>query len=268
MDQKRREESKNLKKEGGRKDDSGKLRYDLIPPKALAELARVFTIGAKKYDDWNWSLGINWSQIYAALMRHIEAWRQGEQFDPLDGQKHLASVAWAAMILSEYEDFRKDLDDRPHTKIEKWKSFPGYPQYQISTQGRVRKIYAQSTQKRYKKSLYTLISRYKPEGYKYVTMYNKNRRKNFYIHRLVLSLFVRLPIKSEIVNHRNGKRDDNRVENLEWVTPSGNLIDSYRRGRKKLSPRRRKVVPPHFEDNQPFYDRHKMERNINDIVNE
>ena len=87
----------------GRKDDEGKLRYDLIPPEALAGLAAVYTMGARKYDDRNWERGLAYGRVYAALMRHLEAWRQGENCDRDDGQHHLDSVMWCAMSLRTYE---------------------------------------------------------------------------------------------------------------------------------------------------------------------
>jgi hypothetical protein len=96
----------------GRKDDSGKLRYDLIPPDALAALAYVYTIGAKKYDDHNWLKGMKWSRVIAAMMRHMELWRQGEKDDKDDGQHHLASVAWCAFALLTYERNNLGEDDR------------------------------------------------------------------------------------------------------------------------------------------------------------
>ena len=43
----------------GTKNDGGKLRYDLIPPRALEALAYVYTIGAAKYSDRNWEKGIS-----------------------------------------------------------------------------------------------------------------------------------------------------------------------------------------------------------------
>lgn len=96
----------------GRKDDAGKLRYDLMPPEALQELARVYTIGAAKYADRNWEKGIKYGRIYAALMRHLEAWRQGEDKDPVDGQYHLSSVLWCAAALLTFElRGQTDLDD-------------------------------------------------------------------------------------------------------------------------------------------------------------
>lgn len=97
----------------GRKDDEGRLRFDLIPPAPLEELARVYTIGASKYDDWNWLGGMKWSRIIGALHRHLNAWQQGTTYDPDDGQCALASVIWCAMTLMEYERLGIGEDDRP-----------------------------------------------------------------------------------------------------------------------------------------------------------
>lgn len=96
----------------GRKDDTGKLRYDLIPPEALEELARVYTIGAKKYSDRNWEKGMSWGRVFAAMMRHSWAWLRGETNDPVDGQHHLSSVAWCAFTLLTYEVRKVGTDDR------------------------------------------------------------------------------------------------------------------------------------------------------------
>jgi len=94
------------------KNDGGKLRYDLIPPEPLKALAFVYTLGASKYTDHNWRKGMKWSRCIAALMRHVEAFRAGEAFDQKDGQHHLASVAWCAFALMEYERTHSELDDR------------------------------------------------------------------------------------------------------------------------------------------------------------
>lgn len=87
--------------------------FDFMPARAMQELARVYTIGAAKYADRNWERGIAWSRVFAALQRHAWAWRAGEQCDPVDGQYHLASVAWCALALIEYERTHPELDDRP-----------------------------------------------------------------------------------------------------------------------------------------------------------
>ncbi len=96
----------------GRKDDSGKLRYDLIPVGPLQKLAEVYTIGAKKYDDRNWEGGLTWGRVFGALCRHAFAWWGGEILDPVDGQHHLSSVAWCAFALMQYEETHPELDDR------------------------------------------------------------------------------------------------------------------------------------------------------------
>lgn len=96
----------------GRKDDGGKLRFDLIPPVPLMRLAEVYTIGARKYSDRNWEKGIGWGRIFAALMRHAWNWWAGQKRDPVDGQHHLASVAWCAFALMQYEETHPELDDR------------------------------------------------------------------------------------------------------------------------------------------------------------
>jgi hypothetical protein len=96
----------------GRKDDTGKARFDLIPVKPLFKVAEVYTIGAAKYDDRNWEKGIKWGRVFGAMMRHAWDWWGGERYDPKDGQHHLASVAWAALTLMEYEETHPELDDR------------------------------------------------------------------------------------------------------------------------------------------------------------
>lgn len=96
----------------GRKDDGGKLRFDLLPPVPLMRIAEVYTIGAKKYSDRNWEKGILWGRIFGAMCRHAWNWWAGQKNDPVDGQHHLASVAWCAMTLMEYENTHPELDDR------------------------------------------------------------------------------------------------------------------------------------------------------------
>jgi hypothetical protein len=96
----------------GRKDDAGKLRFDLIPVEPLRKLVEVYTIGARKYADRNWEKGIQWGRIFAALQRHAWAFWAGEERDPVDGQLHLASVAWCAFALIEYARTHPELDDR------------------------------------------------------------------------------------------------------------------------------------------------------------
>jgi hypothetical protein len=53
-------------------------------------------------------------------------------------------------------------------------------------------------------------------------------RKQRAVHRMVASAFLEVTPERNVVNHKNGIRTDNRVENLEWVTNSENLKHAYR----------------------------------------
>ena len=99
----------------GRKDDKGKLRFDLIPVEPLEQLANVYTFGATKYADHNWRKGIVFSRIFGAIMRHMWAFWRGEDNDKESGLSHLAHACWGTMTLMEFMRNRKDLDDRYST---------------------------------------------------------------------------------------------------------------------------------------------------------
>lgn len=66
-------------------------------------------------------------------------------------------------------------------------------------------------------------------GYCYVTISNLKTKKNYYVHRLVAEHFIenKDKVNKIQVNHINKKRDDNRAVNLEWVTPSENLLHAH-----------------------------------------
>lgn len=99
----------------GNKDDGGKVRYELLPPEALEEVAKVLTFGAEKYGERNWELGINYSRVFGALLRHIWAWWNPLQPDKDDetGLSHLAHATCCVMFLLTFEQRgMTKLDDR------------------------------------------------------------------------------------------------------------------------------------------------------------
>lgn len=98
--------------EGGYKYDGGKSRYDLIPAVPLEQLARVYTMGAAKYEDRGWENGLKWGRIFAAIMRHLWKFWRGEDVDQESGLPHLAHAAWGCFALMEYEVTHPELDDR------------------------------------------------------------------------------------------------------------------------------------------------------------
>lgn len=85
----------------GRKLDTGKRRFDLIPHEALDLLADVLTFGAAKYAPDNWQLVPDGNaRYYAALMRHMQAWRAGERDDPESGLPHLGHALCCVVFLA------------------------------------------------------------------------------------------------------------------------------------------------------------------------
>jgi hypothetical protein len=92
-----------------KKDDDGKLRFDLLPHDALTGVVEVLTHGAAKYGDRNWEQGLPASRLFAALQRHLWAWWGGEDADPDSGLSHLEHVATNALMLAAM----RGEDDRP-----------------------------------------------------------------------------------------------------------------------------------------------------------
>jgi hypothetical protein len=92
--------------------NTGKLRYDLLPPDALEELVRVFTMGAEKYAPRNWEKGLSWMDCYASMMRHAQQWVKGEDRDEESGHLHTAHVQWNAMALTTFMLRGTGQDDR------------------------------------------------------------------------------------------------------------------------------------------------------------
>lgn len=95
--------------EVGLKFDGSKQRYDLIPADALEGMVRVITHGSEKYGPENWKKLFNAKQRYfAAMMRHVWAWKRGEREDQDSGMPHLWHVAANAFFLAQLEHEEND----------------------------------------------------------------------------------------------------------------------------------------------------------------
>ena len=91
-------------------------RVDLLPVKAMWELAEHYGKGSQKYDDNNYRKGYEWSKSYAAGMRHALQFWGGEDIDPETGSKHVIATAWHFLALAIFMDEHPDFDDRYNKK--------------------------------------------------------------------------------------------------------------------------------------------------------
>ena len=82
--------------------DGDKLRWDLVPVESFESVCKVMTYGANKYSPNGWKTVPNGvDRYFAALMRHIVAWRKGEERDEETGLKHLEHAACNVIFLLE-----------------------------------------------------------------------------------------------------------------------------------------------------------------------
>lgn len=109
-----------MSKEGLRYNE-GKIRYDLVPAFAQEQYAKVLTLGAVKYAERNWELGMAWSKVISSLKRHTAAFEKGEDFDPETGLLHSAHIMCNAAFLTEYYRIYPQGDDRPHKYLKQAK---------------------------------------------------------------------------------------------------------------------------------------------------
>lgn len=94
--------------------NDGKTRHDLVPAFAQEQYAKVLTLGAQKYAERNWEKGMKWSDVFASLERHLNAFKRGEDYDPETKLLHTAHIMCNAAFLTEYYKIYPQGDDRPH----------------------------------------------------------------------------------------------------------------------------------------------------------
>lgn len=121
--------------------------------------------------------------------------------------------------------------------------------YEASNLGRVRSIYNETPRNNrwggkviYKKRGKILSPNPLPNGYLALTVGLNNKRIKLLVHRLVADAFISNPERKEQVNHKNGDRQDNRVENLEWMTGSENKAYRFKMRDKYCANCKKEIV--------------------------
>lgn len=119
--------------------------------------------------------------------------------------------------------------------IEIWRDVVGYEgQYLISSLGRIKGIDRIARRGNFSVRVPGLIKKVSinNRGYYSITLCKDARYRHFVIHKLVAQAFIPNPENKEYINHKDGNKLNNNINNLEWCTVSENNQHAYDIGLK------------------------------------
>ena len=117
-----------------------------------------------------------------------------------------------------------------------WKDIPDYEGiYQVSNLGRIKSLdrYVKRGKSGFFKEGQIQKLQNNGNGYLYKQLKHEGRHRNFYIHRLVLMVFIGERPDGMVICHKDGDTTNNNLNNLRYDTPLENNIDQFRHGIEK-----------------------------------
>lgn len=101
-----------------------------------------------------------------------------------------------------------------------WREVSNNPNYRVSNSGRIMRVDTQHEK----------VPRRDTNGYYTTDLYHNGRAQKVRVHRVVAQEFIPNPDNKSDINHKDGNKNNNSVDNLEWVTKSENMLHAYRTG--------------------------------------
>ena len=132
--------------------------------------------------------------------------------------------------------------------MEEWRDIKGYEGiYQVSSLGRIKSLSREikngkNTTKKSKERILKPRCNTKRRGYYEIGLYKNNKEKRYKVHRLVAEAFMENNFNKSEVNHKNGNKADNSVENLEWVTSEENKKHAWDNNLCNANHRKQKIL--------------------------
>lgn len=116
--------------------------------------------------------------------------------------------------------------------MKSWRNIEGYPNYRVSSDGEIK---SNKNNRHGKTDEYHAISQRvnKNTGYSQASITDGRKVKTLNIHREVAKAFIPNPENKPEVNHKDGNKQNNSVDNLEWVSHSENIKHGYDNGLMK-----------------------------------
>ena len=137
---------------------------------------------------------------------------------------------------------------------ELWREWPQDPRVMVSNKGNVVSCKRGTP--------YQLKVCYTNNGYQMVSAGSGSSTNKQYVHRMLAETWIDNPNHYEQVNHIDGNKDNNSVENLEWVSPSENIRHAYRTGLKTHTGGLKPTPIRCVETGEIFESQHECARRI------
>ena len=127
---------------------------------------------------------------------------------------------------------------------ETWKDIKGYKNiYQVSNLGRIKSLpkYKCYNYFRINEIILKQCKQGKPgHGYYQVVLHKNKIGKGHLVHRLIAEAFIKNTLNKKTVNHKDGNKLNNNLDNLEWMTQSENCKHAYAIGLTKIN---KNIIP-------------------------